>query len=155
TSKEKKQRDDNRLPKEDVSQQDEPKQPGGKPFRDPLPDPGPLGKPDPKPMKQERLALLPIPAQSVKAGESVKVTVNIRREDCKGDVRIELVPVNPSSQIKGVFIVPADADHLDLSLNLAENAVVGLEQVRVNASLGGLTDSKILEIRIDKPVATV
>jgi hypothetical protein len=141
---------------EDVTKPEDPKpNPGGKPIRDPVGPPVPVVDPDPKPMKQGRLTLLSIPAQTAKQGDRVTLNVRVLREDCKGDVRIDVVPVNPDTKIKGTYAVPAESDHLEIPVNLTEGVPEGLNQVRVTVSLGTLSDSKIVDLRVEKPAAVV
>ena len=154
------------LPKEEPKP-DKPKKPDGKPM-DPIAKPmDPIAKPidpekikpnqpptsvPPPPAKQPRLTLAPITEYTVKAGETVKISVSVVREDCKGIVTINVTGLPPGVRAEPV-ILDDDIDRANLQVTADATAAPGKYSLSVTATLAAkkpVTDGKMFELTIAK-----
>src|SRR5262249_33210946 len=87
---------------EDITKEQDPHHnPVGKPAPLPVAPPLPIVAPGHKPVEHGWITLQPTAAQTAKRGGRVSLNDRVVREDCKGEVRIEVAPVNPDTKIKG------------------------------------------------------
>ncbi len=109
------------------------------------------GKPgDPVPVSKGQLMLAPLPAQTVKAGGSGKINVNVVRKDCKGDVRVAAVPPPNIVQVAAATTLPANSEQIEIPFTVAANATPGKYTIQVTVSLDALSDAKPFELTIEK-----
>src|SRR5262249_36423138 len=146
--------DDKDAPKRARPRKDRPKEAPknpGKPVRDPV-EPGPPA--DPKPTKG-KLTLLPVPEQNVKPGDQFTFNVSLRREDCKGDVALEIRGGEFGIKVNRSLVLPADVDRTTLTAEVLENAPIGKHVLTVSAKLGALNTYTAFEVLVQKPGAPV
>jgi WD40 repeat protein len=155
---------DKEKPKEEQpKEEDPPNRPDRKPVRDkPARDkiddrPPPMRNPDPEPMpmKPGRLTLSPIPQQTLKAGERAALNVSVFREDCKGDVRIDIAGGLPYVRLERSFVLPAEIDRKPVLADIDDNAPPGKYVLTVTARLGNVTTSTSTELIVEKPAPVV
>jgi WD40 repeat protein/outer membrane biosynthesis protein TonB len=155
------------LPKEEPKA-DKPKKPDAKPVNDPIvkpnndpekkaivnqpPAPVPPPTPQPPPARQPRLTLAPITEYTVKAGEMLKISVSVVREDCKGIVTINVTGLPPGIRAEPV-ILDDDIDRASLQMTVDATTTPGKYSLSVTATLAAkkpVTDGKMFELTVEK-----
>jgi len=85
----------------------------------------------------------------LQAGENAKLTVRVRRQDCRGSVSLELngLPRNVRT-VPSALTVPEDQETLEFELTVPEDANNAKATVRVEAKLGELSADEQLTVQV-------